>query len=63
MQGLSVGKIDLIVGGPPCQGFTSLRPSRGTDLEDHRNNLYKQFIKYVATLRPTAFLMENVVGL
>lgn len=57
------GDIDLIVGGPPCQGFTSLRPSRGQDLEDSRNNLYKQFIKYVATLRPTAFLMENVIGL
>ena len=58
-----VSDIDLIVGGPPCQGFSSLRPSRGLDLEDPRNSLYKQFIKYVATLRPTAFLMENVVGL
>ncbi len=58
-----VNKIDLIVGGPPCQGFSSLRPSRGTDLEDPRNTLYKHFINYVAILRPTAFLMENVVGI
>jgi len=59
----NVREVDLIVGGPPCQGFSSLRPSRGQDLDDPRNNLYKQFIKYVATLRPTAFLMENVIGL
>lgn len=58
-----IRNIDLIVGGPPCQGFSSLRPSRGQDLEDPRNNLYKQFIKYVAALRPTVFLMENVVGM
>lgn len=58
-----VDSVDLIVGGPPCQGFSSLRPSRGQDLEDPRNNLYKQFIEYVATLRPTGFLMENVIGL
>ncbi|MBB5202835.1 DNA (cytosine-5)-methyltransferase 1 [Inhella inkyongensis] len=55
--------IDLIVGGPPCQGFSSLRPSRGLDLEDPRNALYKQFLKYVQVLRPRIFLMENVVGL
>lgn len=55
--------IDVIVGGPPCQGFSSLRPSRGLDLEDPRNSLYKQFVKYVQSLRPRIFLMENVVGL
>lgn len=55
--------IDVIVGGPPCQGFSSLRPSRGLDLEDPRNSLYKQFLKYVQVLRPRIFLMENVVGL
>lgn len=56
-------EIDVIVGGPPCQGFSSLRPSRGLDLEDARNSLYKQFLKYVQVLRPRVFLMENVVGL
>ncbi len=59
----SVSNVDLIVGGPPCQGFSSLRPSRGLDLDDPRNSLYKQFIKYVKVLQPTVFLMENVVGL
>jgi DNA (cytosine-5)-methyltransferase 1 len=58
-----ISNIDLIVGGPPCQGFSSLRPSRGLDIDDPRNNLYKQFIQYVKILRPTIFLMENVVGL
>lgn len=55
--------IDVIVGGPPCQGFSSLRPSRGLDLDDPRNSLYKQFVKFVQVLRPRVFLMENVVGL
>jgi DNA (cytosine-5)-methyltransferase 1 len=55
--------IDVIVGGPPCQGFSSLRPSRGLNLDDPRNSLYQQFLKYVRVLRPRIFLMENVVGL
>ena len=55
--------VDVVVGGPPCQGFSSLRPSRGQDLEDPRNRLYKQFIRYVSVLRPSVVLMENVVGL
>lgn len=55
--------IDVIVGGPPCQGFSSLRPSRGVGLEDPRNLLYKQFVKYVRVLRPGVFVMENVVGI
>ena len=57
------GAIDVIVGGPPCQGFSSLRPSRGLDLNDPRNSLYKQFVKYVRALQPSIFLLENVVGL
>ncbi len=56
-------KIDVIVGGPPCQGFSSLRPSRGKNLEDPRNSLYKSFMQYVKVLQPKVFLMENVVGL
>ena len=55
--------VDVIVGGPPCQGFTSLRPSRAEGVDDPRNSLYRDFIRYVAELRPSAFLMENVVGL
>lgn len=58
-----VNNVDVIVGGPPCQGFSSLRPSRGAGLDDPRNFLYKQFLKYVRVLRPRVFLMENVVGI
>lgn len=58
-----VGSIDVMVGGPPCQGFSSLRPSRGTGLDDPRNSLYKEFVKYVRRLRPRVFLLENVVGM
>lgn len=55
--------IDVIVGGPPCQGFSSLRPSRGTTLDDPRNGLYMQYQRFVETLLPKVFLLENVVGL
>lgn len=58
-----VERIDVIVGGPPCQGFSSLRPGRGESLDDPRNSLYKQYLKYVRELRPRVILMENVVGI
>nr|WP_290701148.1 DNA cytosine methyltransferase [Halomonas sp. UBA3074] len=60
---IGVSHVDIIVGGPPCQGFSSIRPTRGQGLEDPRNFLYKKYVDYVATLRPTAFLLENVVGI
>ena len=49
--------IDLVFGGPPCQGYSQI----GTrDLNDERNKLYLEFSRVVATLRPRIFLMENV---
>ena len=63
LQLAGVDDIDVIVGGPPCQGFSSLRPTRGGKLEDPRNLLYQQFIRYVRDFRPKVFLMENVVGI
>jgi DNA (cytosine-5)-methyltransferase 1 len=56
-------QIDLIIGGPPCQGFSSLRPFRSSDEDDPRNSLFENFALYVAKLRPRIFVMENVVGL
>lgn len=51
------GKIDLLFGGPPCQGYSQI----GTRvLDDPRNELYLQFIRVLKHLRPKAFLMENV---
>jgi DNA (cytosine-5)-methyltransferase 1 len=51
---------DLIVGGPPCQGFSTLGDKLSND---PRNQLFKSFAKIVADLKPTYFLMENVKSL
>lgn len=52
-----IKKIDVIIGGPPCQGF-SIAGKR--IVEDERNQLYKTFVKFVNHYKPKAFLMENV---
>lgn len=49
--------VDVIIGGPPCQGF-SLAGKRIVD--DIRNKLYKNFVNFVAYYKPKAFVMENV---
>lgn len=49
--------IDVIVGGPPCQGF-SVAGKRIID--DDRNKLYKSFVRFVEYFHPNAFVMENV---
>lgn len=53
-------KIDVIVGGPPCQGF-SLSGKR--DENDFRNFLFLDFLKIVKMLKPKYFVMENVEGI
>ncbi len=50
---------DLVVGGPPCQGFSS---AGARAVGDHRNNLVGVFADLVAELKPRAFLFENVEG-
>jgi DNA (cytosine-5)-methyltransferase 1 len=57
---LGVGELDVLVGGPPCQGF-SLAGNRKQD--DPRNNLVYKFIEFVKIMQPKAFLMENVLGI
>jgi len=52
--------VDLVFGGPPCQGFSQIGTRR---LDDERNELYKQYARVVTTLRPRVFLMENVPNL
>lgn len=61
--GLARGGIDVVIGGPPCQGFSSIRPHRGRNLDDPRNELFRQFAHYVGYFRPRVFVLENVVGL
>lgn len=53
--------VDLVVGGPPCQGFSSANQQRIID--DPRNELYKYYIKAVKTILPKFVVMENVKGM
>ena len=55
--------VDLIIGGPPCQGFSSIRPFRTLTEEDKRNSLIEHFLISVATIKPRWFVFENVVGI
>jgi DNA (cytosine-5)-methyltransferase 1 len=52
----------VIVGGPPCQGFSVAGPAR-KDPTDPRNSLFVNFARWVECLRPPVFVMENVKGL
>jgi len=77
--GLRPGDIDVIVGGPPCQGFSTvgrvmigslvrkgMRTGRSKNprfIDDPRNNLYKSFVKFVKHFKPKAVVMENVPGM
>ena len=54
-------KVDIIIGGPPCQGFSNANRQRFID--DPRNELYKYFVKFVKELKPSFFVMENVRGM
>ncbi len=53
-------KIDIIIGGPPCQGFSYAGKRM---IDDPRNFLYKEFVEIVKKIKPTVFLMENVEGI
>lgn len=53
-------KIDGIIGGPPCQGF-SLSGNR--DKKDPRNSLFMEFVRFVKHFKPRFFVMENVTGI
>lgn len=52
------GKIDVVVGGPPCQGFS--QKGQRKSINDERNYLFQYFFKVVEFIKPTYFLMENV---
>ena len=60
--------VDVIVGGPPCQGFSKARQVDGANhgerlVNDLRRDLYKAFLRYVAYYQPSVFVMENVLGI
>lgn len=58
---ISDPNIDVVVGGPPCQGFSSANQQRIID--DPRNELYKYYIKAVSKILPKFVVMENVKGM
>jgi len=67
IQARGLERVDVIIGGPPCQGFS--RVGRGkirsllndsTYIHDPRNQYYKEFIRFVQALHPLYFVMENV---
>ena len=53
-------KVDVIIGGPPCQGFSVSGPR---NFNDPRNKLYLSYIRLVDEIKPKAFVIENVQGL
>ena len=77
--GISLGDVDVIVGGPPCQGFSTigrvkiaslvregvwnLKNHHPRFIDDPRNVLYKEFVRIVRDLQPAVFVMENVPGM
>lgn len=54
-------RVDIVVGGPPCQGFSMANRQRLID--DQRNHLYKNYVEVVKRVQPTFFVMENVKGM
>ncbi|WP_056928818.1 DNA (cytosine-5-)-methyltransferase [Candidatus Symbiothrix dinenymphae] len=53
-------KIGVVVGGPPCQGFST---AGWRDPNDNRNQLFKEFVEVVKTIQPEFFVLENVLGI
>ncbi|EGU6979117.1 MULTISPECIES: DNA cytosine methyltransferase [Vibrio harveyi group] len=60
--GLELGDLDLILGGPPCQGFSTHR-IKNAGVNDPRNALLLRYFEFVNEFKPKAFLVENVAGL
>ncbi|KER06867.1 DNA -methyltransferase 1 protein [Marine Group I thaumarchaeote SCGC AAA799-E16] len=75
---LKKGDINIIIGGPPCQGFSTMGRIKMASLvkngqrngnsdarfiNDKRNHLYKSFIRFVGKFKPKAIVMENVLGM
>ena len=65
---LGTKEVDLVVGGPPCQGFSTVRQVDGANngarmVQDARRFLYQEFLRYVGFFQPKVFVMENVLGI
>lgn len=58
----AVGSVDIVIGGPPCQGFSNANRQHTTVISMN-NRLVKEYVRAVCALRPKAFVMENVAML
>lgn len=61
VAGLAPSELDILVGGPPCQGYSVYNHGRG--VHDPRAGLFREYLRIVAGLRPRWLVMENVAGL
>lgn len=59
--GIKPGELDVLVGGPPCQSFSTA--GRRRTVQDPRGSLLWQFLRFVEVMQPRFFIMENVRGL
>lgn len=55
--------VDVVIGGPPCQGFSMAGKPGRTFVDDPRNHLFKEFARIVSIVRPKCFVLENVARL
>lgn len=55
--------IDIIIGGPPCQGFSIAGNIGRKFLDDDRNRLFLEYVRFVKIIRPKMFVLENVAAL
>lgn len=56
-------KFEVIIGGPPCQGFSLAGKLGRQEINDDRNDLFLSYLKFVKTIQPKIFIMENVATL
>ncbi|MBS1537775.1 MAG: DNA cytosine methyltransferase [Bacteroidetes bacterium] len=56
-------KVDLIIGGPPCQAYSVVGRARKDMDSDPRNHLYKHYVKFLEKYQPKMFVFENVPGI
>jgi DNA (cytosine-5)-methyltransferase 1 len=54
-----LGSVDVVIGGPPCQGFSNANRQKNTAVSMN-NRLVKEFVRVITELQPTVFVMENV---
>lgn len=62
--GLQPGQLDLLAGCPPCQGFSRLRTrNKRTAVDDERNDLVFEFLRFIEVMKPKTIMLENVPAL